>query len=117
MNNEKIKKWTKWTPMKQGNEVVAFYRTNQKKVEVRLPLSNIRAVATCNGDEFDLHFGIQLAYARCEQKLLKNKQKELALEADDYIASIHEICTVNDGIDSRLREIKNNISQMLKTLD
>jgi hypothetical protein len=70
---EDIKTWTKWYGLMdtKGN-TVAFYRTNHKKVQVRTP-EGIQAEACCNkSDDFNLFFGIQLAYLRCKDKALKN---------------------------------------------
>ena len=89
-------KFTKWTELVDGttNGVVGFYRTNFKKVQVMLPIeyngSYIRAESSCNvGDDFDLWFGIRLAFARAKIKayneitLMKNA-KVLAESTKDY---------------------------------
>ena len=103
---EYVKSWTKWWGMVDtaGNNI-GFYRTNLKKVQVR-NLDGIRAEASCNkhyGDEFDLTFGIHLAYARCEDKKLKK------LEAEYENALKH--------IKSDMIENRNMIKRMLRTLD
>lgn len=70
---EEVKGWTPWgRVVDQLGNTIAFYRTNQKKVQVRTP-EGIRAEATCNKcDEFNLAFGIRLAMTRCEVKMLKH---------------------------------------------
>lgn len=74
---EEVKGWTSWQRLvDQLGNTIAFYRTNQKKVQVRTT-DNIRAEATCNKcDEFNLAFGIRLAMTRCEIKMLKHIYSE-----------------------------------------
>lgn len=68
-------KFTPWSTLIDATTggVLGTYRTNHKKVQVMLPIeykgSYIRAEASCNkGDNFDLWFGIRLAYARAKVK-------------------------------------------------
>lgn len=74
---EEVKGWTSWQRLvDQLGNTIAFYRTNQKKVQVRTT-EDIRAEATCNKcDEFNLAFGIRLAMTRCELKMLKHIHSE-----------------------------------------
>lgn len=72
---DNLKGFTPWTALYDPKQnVVAFYRTNHKKVQVRIPIQltdkeYIQAEASCDKyDEFDLFFGIQLAYARAVNK-------------------------------------------------
>lgn len=108
--------WTKWTRIADPmGDMIAEYRTNQKKVEVRIPNdmlddnigSNgrvIRSTATCSqGDEFNLSFGIQLAYMRCERKYLKMRNKYHINKSNDCKA--------------RLAENKNITSKMIASLN
>lgn len=76
---EAVKGWTPWQRLvDQLGNTIAFYRTNQKKVQVRTT-NDIRAEATCNKcDEFNLAFGIRLAMTRCEIKMLNNIYSEYA---------------------------------------
>ena len=108
--------WTKWSEVvdPRGN-MIAQYRTNNKKVEVRITNDMlgypdkkvIRSTATCSqGDEFNLAFGVQLAYLRCEQKYLRNE--------------INEYCEIIDQMnncESRLVENKSIIKKMLVSLE
>ena len=97
------KSWTKWIPLRNRNgDVIEFYRTNFKKIQVRTP-DNIRAEAACHKeDEFDLLFGIRLASARCDNKALKKIKKE-------YEDNLKEV-------NSSIVENKNYIKKLLRSL-
>lgn len=73
---EKRKGWTPWTKFVGfDGQNDASYRTNGKKVQVRFATSKIKAEACCcKGDDFNLAFGIQIAYLRCLNKAF-GKQK------------------------------------------
>ena len=112
--------WTKWADIANplGN-MIAQYRTNNKKVEVRIindmlgyPNKRvIRSTATCNSeDEFNLAFGVQLAYLRCEQKFLKN-------EINEYNEIIRDSTNRMKECESRLVENKSIIKKMLSSID
>ena len=74
---ENVKGWLPWTQIVgERDSVIAFYRTNGRKVQVRT-INNIRSEASCHGDEFNLFFGIRLAYLRCQQKVLNNNEEFL----------------------------------------
>ena len=68
---EKFTGWTQWNRLINGRgDVIAFYRTNGKKVQVRT-VDGFRGEATCNKcDTFDLWFGIRLAHARMQLKIM-----------------------------------------------
>lgn len=76
---EKVTKWTKWMPLTDLNgQTDAFYRSNGKKTQVRFLTSGVRAeCCCCKDDEFDLSFGIQLAYLRCLTKARTKQRIEL----------------------------------------
>lgn len=71
--------FTPWTKLVDPlGDTVAFYRTNQKRTQVKLPVRInhevviLKAEASCNkGDEFNLYFGIQLALCRALDKYSK----------------------------------------------
>ena len=71
-------KFTPWAGISDPNgNLIADYRTNQKKVQIRLFIEDttqyIKGEASCNkGDEFNLYFGIRLALARAIDKYYKN---------------------------------------------
>ena len=71
-----FKGWTSWqTLVGFDGQSDALYRTNRKKVQVKFLTDKVRAeCCCCKDDEFNLPFGIQLAYLRCLNKA-RNKQK------------------------------------------
>ena len=74
-------KWTKWCPIIFGNGAyIGEYKTNRKKVFVRIKTPDntyVQSSSTCcKTDEFDLVFGINLAYRRCEKKILTDEVKK-----------------------------------------
>lgn len=74
-----FKGWTKWVPLTGfDGQSDAFYRTNRKKVQVKFLTSKVRGEACCcSDDDFDLSFGIQLAYLRCLNKAREAQRIEL----------------------------------------
>lgn len=75
---KKSSNWTPWTKFDVDNGEVAFYRTNYRKVEVRH--NGVKTTSSCNlkEDEFNLYFGIRIAYLRCQNKfMMKRKEKNL----------------------------------------
>ena len=90
VHEEKFKGWTDWTPLVGfDGQSDAMYRTNKKKVQVKFVTDKVRAEACCTkGDNFNIGFGIQLAYLRCLNKA-RAKQK---LELEDKLNEVeHEI--------------------------
>lgn len=75
---EDLKGWTSWTQLAGvDGRTDAFYRTNGRRVEVKFVTDKVRGTACCCvEDEFNLFFGIQIAYYRCENKALAKKAKE-----------------------------------------
>lgn len=106
-----LKGWTKWKPIiNPKGELFAYYRTNFKKVQVKIAVMNsststFKSEATCNKqyDDFDVEFGIRLAYARCINKYLKS----IRLEYNNAL----------NKVQSELRENENNIKRMLVNLE
>lgn len=101
---EEVNGWTPWQRLidNTGN-TIAFYRTNQKKVQVRTA-DDVRAEATCNKcDEFNLAFGIRLAMTRCEIKMLKH----IYSEYEDVMKRISGDIKMNEDI----------IRKMVKSLE
>lgn len=86
----KLSGWTPWTGFTGlDGRTDAFYRTNGKRVEVKFVTDKVRATSCCHVlDEFNLFFGIQIAYFRAENKALAKKVKEYKeklLEASNEI--------------------------------
>ena len=89
---DEVKKgWTDWNHLvDQSGDIVGFYRTNYKKVQVRTN-DNFRAEATCyKDDEFNLFFGLQLASARCNAKALKKMEEEYETNLKEVRSAIVE---------------------------
>jgi len=110
-----IGKWTNWHPIIDGlGNVVCFYRTNFKKIEVRIFTSDkfyVTAKATCcRNDNFNMGFGIHLAYLRAIKKqceIEKNKYKsKVELNEEDK----NKIVELNEEIGN----VKNNIEKMCR---
>ena len=103
---EEVHEWTAWQKLvNKSGDTIAFYRTNCKKVQVRLP-NGIRSDAACNsknGDDFDLYFGVNLAYERCTYKEWKNFVEEY----EPLIKVAH----------SEMSECKHRIKMMINSLD
>lgn len=102
---EKVTKWTGWKPIVNFNgQTDAFYRTNFKKVQVKFLVDKIRAeCCCCKDDEFDLSFGVQLAYLRALNKARAKQRADL----EEALKSVeHEIA-----------ENKTIIKKMVNSLD
>lgn len=67
---ENFKGWTDWIPFTGfDGQTDAYYRTNRRKTQVRFITDNVRAESSKHkDDEFNLYFGIQLAYLRALNK-------------------------------------------------
>lgn len=78
MENTKSK-WTNWMLLTDlDGQTDAFYRNNGKKTQVKFLTSNVRAeCCCCKDDDFNLSFGIQLAYLRCLNKARTKQRIEL----------------------------------------
>jgi hypothetical protein len=101
---EEVRTWTQWEGVISEIGVV-YYRTNLKKVQVKIPteLGEVRAECSLTkGDEFNLHFGIQLAYKRAISKYLVKKEKALSSELAKVI--------------SEFKDNKNKINTMINQL-
>lgn len=71
--------WTQWTPFVGFyGQTDVFYRTNRKKTQVKFLTDKVRAESCCNKvDDFNLYFGIQIAYLRCLNKALSKRKESL----------------------------------------
>lgn len=100
---DEVKGWTNWNRLVANNgDIVGFYRTNYKKVQVRTN-DNIRAEASKHkDDEFNLFFGLQLASIRCANKALR----KMELEHENSLKEIRSIMAKNN----------NHIKKMLNSL-
>ena len=75
VHEENFKGWTNWTPLVGfDGQTDALYRTNRRKTQVKFLTSKVRAESCCNKvNEFNLSFGLQMAYFRCLNKALMKK--------------------------------------------
>lgn len=78
VHEENFKGWTDWTPLTGfDGQTDAYYRTNRRKTQVKFLTDNVRAESCLNKvNDFNLYFGIQLAYLRCLNKAHSKKAKE-----------------------------------------
>lgn len=76
---EERKGWTDWIQFTgYNNQNDCFYKTNRKKVKVKFETDKVRAESCCcKEDEFNLAFGLRLAYLRGLNKLLTRQKNEL----------------------------------------
>lgn len=91
---DKFKGWTRWQSLVGfDGQTDVMYRTNHKKVQVKFVTTEDRAeCCCCKDDDFNLSFGIQLAYLRCLNKA-RARQKE---ELEETLSVInHEIAENN----------------------
>jgi hypothetical protein len=82
VREESFKGWTKWTPLVGfDGQSDAYYRTNRKKVQVKFLTDKVRAeCCCCRDDDFNLSFGVQLAYLRCLNKARAEQRTRLNAE-------------------------------------
>lgn len=91
---DKFKGWTRWQSLVGfDGQTDAMYRTNHKKVQVKFLTDKVRGESCCcRDDDFNLPFGIQLAYLRCLNKVREQQRVELE-EALNVVE--HEIAENN----------------------
>lgn len=89
---ENFKGWTRWTPfVGYDGQNDCLYRTNRKKVQVKFVTDKVRSEACCcKDDEFNLSFGIQIAYLRALNKAMAKKSDELQEEMNRLNKEIYE---------------------------
>lgn len=101
---EGFKGWTPWTMFVGFNgQCDCMYRTNGKKVQVKFLTDKVRAEACCNKeDDFNLSFGIQIAYLRCLNKVLAKRKAEY----EDVLKYVNSEITDNEHI---IRKMINSL--------
>ena len=104
--------WTPWTPLTGiHGQTDALYRTNRKKVQVKFLTDKVRAEASCHKmDEFNLFFGVQMAYMRCRNKAML-KRKELLLNNMEVIENTLK------AIDSDIADNNKTMKKMIKSIE
>lgn len=90
VHEENFNGWTNWMPIiGYDGQSDAYYRTNRKKTQVKFLTNKVRAESCCNKtDNFNLAFGIQVAYLRC---LNKSLEKRKAVLEEEYRKANREI--------------------------
>lgn len=95
--DNEVNGWTDWIGITdEMNNLAAYYRTNQKRVEVKTVDGKFKGKSSCNKtDMFSLEKGIKLAMARCHKKIAEQEQSEVK----QYLKNLtEEIDTVNKFI-------------------
>lgn len=86
------KSWSQWEGIGDGQNLIGFYRTNGKRVQVRA--FGVKAESSCyKTDTFNLKVGINLAILRCQIKYgnqLKENAENLIKTAEGEIKSIFD---------------------------
>lgn len=102
---DNFKGWSNWTPLVGFNgQSDAEYRTNRKKTQVRFLTDKVRAESCCdNRDEFNLSFGIHMAYLRCLNKAWSKKK----MECEEELKKANYEIAENEMI---LKKMKNSAS-------
>lgn len=97
--------WTQWTQLVGfDGRTDAFYKTNGRRVEVKFVTDKVRAVSCCHkDDEFNLYYGIQIAYCRCENKVLLRQRKKYKEELQ--------------RINMEISHNKNMVNKMINALE
>ena len=92
-----------WTPWQQFNGLDGqndcMYKTNRKDVEVKFITDKVRAKSFLHkDDEFNLSFGLNMAYLRCRNKALEKKRaiceeelKKINIEIADNTRAIQRM--------------------------
>ena len=105
--------WTQWTPLTGfDGQTDCFYRTNRKKTQVKFLTDNVRAESFLNvkeGDEFNLYFGIKLAYLRALNKAGARKVPE-------YENELHRIENELKRINIEMIDNERTIKAMIASL-
>lgn len=97
-------KWTQWQQFNGfDGQNDCFYKTNRKDVEVKFETDKVRAKAyLCKGDDFNLSFGLNIAYLRCTNKALEKKR----------IKYEEELNRINEEIANNKKTIQKMINSL-----
>lgn len=93
---EKFKGWTPWQSLVGfDGQTDAMYRTNRKKTQVKFLTDKVRGESCCHrDDDFNLSFGIQLAYLNCLNKA-RTKQR---IELEEKLNMVEHEIAENESI-------------------
>ena len=104
VHEENFKGWTSWQQFSGfDGQNDCFYKTNRKDVEVKFVTDKVRAKSFLHkDDEFNLSFGLNMAYLRCVNKALEKKK------------SVHEseLARINNEIADNDRTIQKMINSL-----
>lgn len=87
---KKQSKWTDWTVI-EDDSMMGMYKTNHKKVRVKLSDDFVGESCCSKFDEFDLDFGIRMAYLRCMAKMWKKGRDNIDKEIDAIEGEVKEM--------------------------
>ena len=101
-----FKGWTDWMPITGfDGQTDAYYRTNRRKVQVKFLTGKIKAESCCSKeDEFNLTFGLQVAYLRCLNKALEQKRSKY----EEELKTVHHDICENEHI---LKKMINSLGE------
>lgn len=104
VHKENFKGYTKWTPLVGfDGQSDAYYRTNGRRVQVEFLTNKVRAESCCHKeDDFNLSFGIKMAYLRAYNKALKKQKTEYKKKLDTINSEIGENETILKSMISSL---------------
>lgn len=105
VHESNFKGWTDWQSIVGfDGQTDAMYKTNRKKVRVKFLTSKVSAEACCfKDDDFNLSFGIQLAYLRALNKA-RTKQR---LELEEKLNMVEHEIAENETI---IKKMVNSLS-------
>lgn len=113
-----LNNWTSWTELMMvdgvHSQTIGWYRTNHKKVQVKLN-NGVRAEATCNKtDQFNLYLGVNLAVNRCNKKILKNVITNTENQLEELKTELKEMKIEYNNIDINIKNLINRAKPIEK---
>lgn len=112
VHEENFKGWTDWQQFNGlEGQTDCFYRTNRRDVEVKFVTDKVRTKSYLHkDDEFNLSFGLNLAYLRAFSKVLekkKDKVKEKLCKVEEEHKEINdEIANVERHIQKLINSVR-----------
>lgn len=104
-------KWTSWQQFSGfDGQTDCFYKTNRKDIEVKFLTDKVRAKSFLHkSDEFNLSFGLNVAYLRCLNKALEKKKAT-------YEEELSRINEELNKINNEIADNKKSIQKMINSL-
>lgn len=103
VHEENFSGWTEWTPLTGfDGQTDVYYRTNRRRTQVKFLTNKVRGESCLNKvNDFNLYFGIQLAYLRARNKALSVKATKCEEELKNInIEMVDNVRTMNKMINS-----------------